>query len=316
MSNLKNIKNRILSIKSTQKITKAMKMVAAAKVRKAELAVKLSRPFTSELFKLFVQIDEILGDKNFESVKVERALDDYPELLKNREIKTVGLVVITSNKGLAGAYSTNVVRFAVKRIKEIKEKGQSVKVYLVGQKSFAPLRNLRKSLGFEIVQTYTNVVDDLNPSSALVVSEDLAQAYVDKKLDSIELITTRYQNMMTYKVEDWTLLPSCEAQSSIPKKFHEDEEEANSSVSPEMLFEPNVQEILAQIVPMYVTNVIYQALLEASASELASRMTAMSAATNNAQEMIRMLTIDYNKARQEQITQELTEVVSGADALK
>jgi F-type H+-transporting ATPase subunit gamma len=208
MSNLKNIKNRILSIKSTQKITKAMKMVAAAKVRKAELAVKLSRPFTSELFKLFVQIDEILGDKNFESVKVERALDDYPELLKNREIKTVGLVVITSNKGLAGAYSTNVVRFAVKRIKEIKEKGQSVKVYLVGQKSFAPLRNLRKSLGFEIVQTYTNVVDDLNPSSALVVSEDLAQAYVDKKLDSIELITTRYQNMMTYKVEDWTLLPS------------------------------------------------------------------------------------------------------------
>jgi F-type H+-transporting ATPase subunit gamma len=108
----------------------------------------------------------------------------------------------------------------------------------------------------------------------------------------------------------------CEAQSSIPKKFHEDEEEANSSVSPEMLFEPNVQEILAQIVPMYVTNVIYQALLEASASELASRMTAMSAATNNAQDMIRMLTIDYNKARQEQITQELTEVVSGADALK
>ncbi len=182
------MRRRIRSVANMQQITKAMKMVAAAKVKKAELAVKFSRPFTLELFKIFIQIDKILGGKTFEPIKTERALDNYPALLKNREIKTVGLVVITSNKGLAGAYSTNVVRFAVKRIKEIKEKGQSVKVYLVGQKSFAPLKNLHKSLGFEIVQTYTNVVDDLNPSSALVVSEDLAQAYVDKKLDSIELM--------------------------------------------------------------------------------------------------------------------------------
>ncbi len=319
MSNLKNIKNRISSIKNTQKITKAMKMVAAAKVKKAELAVKASRPFTLELFKLFVQIDITLEDKNFESIEAQRALDNYPELLQNREGKTAGLVVMTSNKGLAGAYSSNVVRFTVKRIKELKEKKQDVKVYLVGQKAFAPLKNLQKSLGFEIVQMYTNVIDDLNPTSALTVSEDLAQAYVNGTVDSIELITTRYQNMMTYKVEDWTLLPSCEAQSSIPKKFHKDDkEEQEINVSPdiEMIFEPDIQEILSKIVPMYITNVIYQAILEAGASELASRMTAMSAATNNAQEMIRLLTIDYNKARQEQITQELTEVVSGADALK
>lgn len=316
MSNLKNIKNRILSIINTQKITKAMKMVAAAKVKKAELAVKFSRPFTLELFKLFIQIDKILKDKAFAPINVKRALDNYPALLEDREVKTVGLLAITSNKGLAGAYSANVVRFAVKKIKEAKEKGCDVKVYLVGQKAFAPLRNLQKNLGFEIVETYTDVIDDLNSASALVVSEDLAQAYVDRKVDSIELITTRYQNMMTYKVENWTLLPSCEAQSSIPKKFHKGEEEIKISTNTEMIFEPNAEEILGKIVPMYITNVIYQALLEAMASELASRMTAMSAATNNAQEMIRLLTIDYNKARQEQITQELTEVVSGADALK
>ena len=130
---------------------------------------------------------------------------------------------------------------------------------------------------------------------------------MDKKIDKIEIVTTKFKNMMSYTVEDWTLLP-----------IEADKIEAteDTKINPLMLFEPNEKAILQKIVPMYITNLLYQALLEAQASELASRMTAMSAASNNAEDMIRVLTIDYNKARQWAITQELVEIVSGADALK
>ena len=291
-----------------------MKMVAAAKVKKAENATKASRPFASELYKIFSRVIEDLGTESFESISVERALENYPELLKKREIKTIGLLVITSNKGLAGAYSTNVVRSTIKRIKEILQNGQKVKLFLVGQKSIAPLKNAQRNLDYEIKNTYTAILDGLNANSAIKLAGDLAEAYVNKEVDSIELITTRYQNMMTYRVENWPLLPTLGEQGDVQKFRDEDKDGHFAQGVTE--FEPDVNAIMKKLVPMYITNIIYQALLEAAASELASRMTAMSAAVNNASEMIRALTIDYNKARQAKITQELNEVVSGADALK
>lgn len=319
MSNLRNIKDRIKSIQNTQKITRAMKMVAAAKVKKAENSVKMSRPFTFELYKMFTKVFKSVSSGVFEPINTERAIDNYPKLLEKREIKTVGFVVMSSNKGLAGAYSANIVRFTLNEIKKALSEGKKVKLYLAGQKAYPALKNAARNLDFEIKSVYSSIMDNPDSTSSLVLAEDLAAQYVSSEIDTIELITTRYQNMMTYKVEKWTLLPVT------VKEFHKkefDEEhnvthkESSHKIDPLTEFVPDLCSILQKVVPMYITNIIFQAFLEAQASELASRMTAMSAATNNAQEMIRVLTIDYNKARQAQITQELNEVVSGADALK
>jgi len=327
MANLKNIKNRISSIKNTQKITRAMKMVAAAKVKKAEAAVKMSRPFTYELFRIFINVYDKIGKSRFEPIKTKYPIDNYPALLNSREVNTVAFVVVSSNKGLAGAYSANIVRFTLNKIKELNAQGKKVVLYLVGQKTIAPLKGAKRSLNFEIKEIYTGILDDLNVSSARIVAQDLAEDYVAGRVDKIELITTRYINTMTYKVEDWTLLPAItpdegkeRAREMKIKKFHSEEFDREHNVQYEhsikadsiMEFMPCAECVLQKIVPMYITNVIYQTMLEAQASELSSRMTAMSAAVNNAEDMIKKLTVQYNKVRQEGITQELTEVLSGA----
>ena len=322
MPSLRNTKDRIQSIKNTQKITRAMKMVAAAKVKKAENAVKMSRPFSLELFRTFVEIYNAIEDKNFEEVKSNNPLDNYPVLLKQREIKTLGLVIVSSNKGLAGAYTANLVKFAAREIKKANDKNLDVKIFLLGQKAESSLRALKSEYKFDIKEVYTGILDGINASSAKIVASDLAQEFVDGKIDKIELVTTRYINMMNYKVEGWTLLPVISAEDKELKTFLNKEFDKENRfeyrtfferIKPAFeIFEPSQKAILQKIVPMYITNLIFQAILEAQASELASRMTAMSAATNNANDMIETLTIQYNKARQDKITQELTEVISGS----
>lgn len=321
MANLRNIKDRINSIKNTQKITKAMKMVAAAKVKKAEYAVKSSRPFTLELAKMFYWTYlETLKNK-CEKIKTKEHIDNYPALLERREIKKTGVVIVSSNKGLAGAYNANIVRFSLNLIKKLKEENKEVVVYLVGQKAAPAIKNAQSVLDFKIAKTYTSLLDGVNSSSAYVLATQLANDYVKEKIDSIELVTTRYKNMMTYSVEKWQLLPAVSNTDEI-KNFHNKDLSDELKVShdvhkvePLSEFLPDLNSVLSKIVPMFITNIIYQALLEAQASELASRMTAMSAATNNAQDMISTLTIEYNKERQAKITQEITEVISGAGAL-
>ncbi len=321
MANLRNIKDRINSIKNTQKITKAMKMVAAAKVKKAEYAVKSSRPFTLELAKMFYWTYlETLKNK-CEKIRTKEHIDNYPALLERREIKKTGVVIVSSNKGLAGAYNANIVRFSLNLIKKLKEENKEVVVYLVGQKAIPAIKNAQSVLDFKIAKTYTSLLDGINSSSAYVLATQLANDYVKEKIDSIELITTRYKNMMTYSVEKWQLLPAVSNTDEI-KNFHNKDLSDELKVShdvhkvePLSEFLPDLNSVLSKIVPMFITNIIYQALLEAQASELASRMTAMSAATNNAQDMISTLTIEYNKERQAKITQEITEVISGAGAL-
>lgn len=307
MPNLKDIKSRIQSVENTKKITRAMKMVAAAKVKKAETSVKAGRPFSDELINAFRKLLKAVSSSATESGNFKLPIENYPELLKRRDIKTAGLLVITSNKGLAGAYNANVVRNALKYIKENNENGIASKVFIVGQKGISSLKRKETELKFEIVKTYTQVASEISAAGAEEIANDLADNFVLGDIDSIEVFTTKFKNMMSYSAQKWELLPI-------------NTEELNSteevSINPLMVFEPGEAEILKKIVPLYVTNTIYQALLEAQASELASRMTAMSAASNNAEEMIRTLTIDYNKARQGAITQELLEVVSGADALK
>ncbi len=307
MANLKDIKNRIQSVKSTQKITRAMKMVAAAKVKKAENTVKASRPFTFELTDMFKRLLASVGTYSAQSLKIKSAVDNYPELLQVRDVKTVGLLVITSNKGLAGAYNANIVRKTLQTIKEYQSQGIKTILFIVGQKGISTLKRKCKDYDCEIAKTYLGVANDPSGEGAKIVIEDIAEYFVGHQIDKIEVITTRFKNMMSYFVENWTILPLTNLHS-------EEEKHQDNVIDPLMEFMPDMHNILQKVVPMYMTNILYQALLEAQASELASRMTAMSAATSNAEKMINELSIEYNKTRQFAITQEIIEVVSGANA--
>ena len=307
MANLKDIKNRILSVESTKKITRAMKMVAAAKVKKSETAVVTSRPYTRELVSMFQKLLNSVTEFSSDSLKIKSAIDDYPALLKTREIKSIGILVMTSNKGLAGAYNANVVREVLRRIKEYQSNGISVTLFVAGQKGISALRKKCKELGVPIVKKYFSAIDNPNPMEASDIAEDMAEYFVAEKIDKIEIVTTRFKNMMSYFVEDWPVLPVVGI-TDVKERI------TDNMLDSLMEFIPDKHHILQKIVPMYMTNIFYQALLEAQASELASRMTAMSAATNNAEKMIKELSVEYNKTRQFAITQEIIEVVNGANS--
>ena len=306
MANSRDIRDRIASIKNTQKITRAMKMVAAAKVKKSELQAKANRPFSFELGKMFYRILSSVGEYTTQGLKTQIAIDNYPKLLEKRETKTVGLLLISSNKGLAGAYNANLVKYCANLIKKYTEENINVKLIVVGQKGLNGLKPVQRKYNFEIIKSYTNLPQNPNSSFATILAEDLADLYLANDIDKIQIVTTRFKNMMSYNTEDWTILPLEVDKEKISE---------NKNIDTQMEFEPNAQSILQKLVPMFLTNTILQALFEANASELASRMTAMSAATDNAGKMIQNLSIEYNKARQAAITNELSEIVAGADAL-
>ena len=304
MANLKKIRTRINSIKSTQKITRAMKMVASAKVKKSENRVKASRPFTYELEKMFYRLLHSVCEIETKETKFKEPLNNYPVLLQERPIKNVGLLIMTSNKGLSGAFNANVVRFTLNQVQAYKEQGIGCELFIVGQKGYNALKRVADEAGFKITQTYLTFGENPTSSQARLVASDLARSFVNGDIDSMEIITTRFRNMMSYSVEKWDILPLDEVEQDF----------ANEEFS-DMEIEPSLPYVLAELVPLFVSSIIYQAMLESIASELASRMTAMSAACNNAEEMIEKLTIDYNKARQAMITQELTEIVGGSMSL-
>ncbi len=304
MANLRDIKNRIKSVKSTGKITQAMKMVAAAKVKKAENAAKEARPYEQFLIKVFSELIKTGDNRGFDEGKFDSALENYPALLQKREIKTVGLFVITSDKGLAGAYNTNVIKETMQTVHDYQEQGLGVKLFVVGLKGIASLKRVfSNETDVEIIKNYAKIPPLVEVEVAKMMAEDVAQAFVERKIDKIEIITTQFKSMLSYKVGKFQLLPL---------EFPKDE---CATVNPEMIFEPSKEDVLKKLVPLYIGNSIYTALKEAMASELAARMNAMSNATKNAEEMAKTLSIVYNKARQYNITQEILEVVSGADAI-
>ncbi|MCD7779791.1 MAG: ATP synthase F1 subunit gamma [Candidatus Gastranaerophilales bacterium] len=301
MANLKNIKTRINSIISTQKITRAMKMVASAKVKKFENKVKASRPFTYELEKMFYRLLHSVSEIEAKETTFKEPLNNYPVLLEEKPIKNVGLLIITSNKGLSGAFNANLVRYTLKTIREYKENGIGCELFIIGQKGYNVLKRQAEEYGFKITKTYLTFSESPTSSQARLAAADMARSFVNGDIQSMEIITTRFRNMMSYSVEKWDILPLDEIDYDYIKED-----------SCDMEIEPNASSVLSELVPLFITSIIFQAMLESSASELASRMTAMSAACNNADEMIKKLTIDYNKARQAMITQELTEITSGS----
>lgn len=303
MSNLRDIRRRIKSVQNTQKITQAMRMVATAKVRRAEAKVKASRPFSNQLLKTFERLLAAKPEIYDINAKDIKALNNYPNLLKKRQVKTVGILAITSDRGLAGAYNANVVRKALHRAEELKKENINSKIFVVGLKGINALKRSKVT----IAETYIKMPATPTAGEANVIAEDLAEYYTRGNIDRIEIITTSFKSMISYQIQLWQVLPVL---------IEPDIKKEEITHPAEMVFEPNLEVILQKIVPLYLSNRIYQALVEAAASELAARMTAMSAATKNAGDMIQHLTIVYNKARQASITQEILEVVSGAQALK
>lgn len=287
MATLRDVRRRIASVKSTQKLTRAMKMVASAKLRKAERLLVQARPYSDKI----VQV--------MRSLALRAEAKDRP-LLSAGETNEVELVVVTGDKGLCGAFNSNVLRFALSSIKGLSDK--KVNLYLVGKKA----RDFFKSRPEHSVrELYINFWRTFGFGDAAHVAQDLADAYVRSSYRATYLVYNEFKSALTQRVTMEQLLPIA------PMDVAAD---ASETVT-DYLYEPSAGYLLDELLKRYVEFRVYRALLESSASEQGARMTAMDAATDNAQEMIDGLTLQYHRARQASITKELIEIVSGAEAL-
>jgi F-type H+-transporting ATPase subunit gamma len=314
MANLKSIRDRIQSVKNTKKITEAMRLVAAARVRRAQEQVLLTRPFADRLAQVLYGLQTRL---RFEEANLP--------LLKKRQVKSVGLLVISGDRGLCGGYNTNVIRRAENRAKEIKAEGLDYTFVLVGRKATQYFQ--RRSQPIDA--TYTGLEQIPTAPEATQIADQLLSLFLSEKVDRIELIYTRFVSLVSSRPVVQTLLPldlqGLEAAddeifrlTTRGGQFEVERQKVTSQVRPlprDMIFEQDPVQILDSLLPLYLSNQLLRALQESAASELAARMTAMSNASENAGELINTLTLSYNKARQAAITQELLEVVGGAEAL-
>jgi F-type H+-transporting ATPase subunit gamma len=289
MATLRDIKRRIRSVESTQKITKAMKLVAAAKLRRAQERVIGARPYAQKMRELLASLVGRVGD------------DSHP-LLVRRPGARKRLVVITADKGLCGAFNSNVLRAATHFLRE----GDNVDVTLVvvGKKS----RDFFRRRQWPVKSEMLGFFDRLAYAHAQELAGGLMSAYLADEVDEVHLIYNEFRSVAVQHVTRQQLLPIVQADVQAG--------EANAAAGDEYIFEPGPDAILAALLPRHVTTQVYRALMESVAGEFGARMTAMEAATKNAKEMIDVLTIQYNKARQERITKELLDIVGGAEALR
>jgi F-type H+-transporting ATPase subunit gamma len=315
MANLKFIRDRIQSVKNTKKITEAMRLVAAAKVRRAQEQVTATRPFADRLAQVLYGLQSRL--------KFEEA--DLP-LLKKRQVKKVGLMVVTGDRGLCGGYNSSVIRRAEERIRELKQEGLDYTLVLVGRKAIQYFQRREQPTS----ATYTNLEQVPTAAEASKVADELLSLFMSETVDRVELVYTKFVSLVASRPVVQTLLPLDPQGLEVPDdeifrlttrdgQFQVEREKVASQVQSmpqDMLFEQNPVSILDALLPLYLNNQLLRSLQESAASELAARMTAMNNASDNASQLITALTLSYNKARQAAITQELLEVVGGAEALK
>ncbi|MEA5550701.1 F0F1 ATP synthase subunit gamma [Anabaena cylindrica UHCC 0172] len=314
MANLKAIRDRIQSVKNTKKITEAMRLVAAARVRRAQEQVIATRPFADRLAQVLFGLQTRL---RFEDV-------DLP-LLKKREVKSVGLLVITGDRGLCGGYNSNVIRRAENRAKELKAEGVDYTFVTVGRKATQYFQRRDQPID----ANYSGLEQIPTAAEAANIADELLSLFLSEKVDRIELVYTKFVSLVSSRPVVQTLLPldtqGLEAAddeifrlTSRGGQFQVEREKMVSQVRAlprDMIFEQDPVQILDSLLPLYLSNQLLRSLQESAASELAARMTAMSNASENAGELIKSLSLSYNKARQAAITQELLEVVGGAEAL-
>jgi F-type H+-transporting ATPase subunit gamma len=304
MATRKEVKNRISSVKNINKITRAMEMVAAARLRRAEQRIAALRPYAQAIRKLTRRAAEEAGDIPRVAVLEER-----------EEIRRVGILLVTGDRGLAGAFNSNIVREGLRLKREFESDGADVSFSVVGRRGVSAL-TFRKQ---DLFGSYVGFTDRPGFANAREIGEELVSAYTDEELDRVELIYNRYESPLTQYVRRQTLLPLQQAEvygAGIPEaEEHEETELERAHKRALWIYEPEAEELLAQIIPEYVNISLFRALLESAASEHGARMTAMRSAAENAESMIDDLTLEMNRVRQAEITQEILEVVSGAEAL-
>lgn len=316
MANLKEIRDRISSVKNTRKITEAMRLVAAAKVRRAQEQVNSTRPFADRLAQVLYNLQTRL---QFEDV-------DLP-LLEKREVNSVGLLVVSGDRGLCGAYNANVIKRARQRAQELEAEGIDYRYIVVGAKANQFFK--RREASIEV--SYTNLEQIPTAEEASNIADELLSLFLSETVDRVELIYTKFVSLISSRPVIQTLLPldpqglevsddeifrlTTRAGELEVARESAESETRTQAFPRDMIFEQDPVQILDALLPLYLNNQLLRALQESAASELASRMTAMNNASDNATELIKTLTLSYNKARQAAITQEILEVVSGAEAL-
>jgi F-type H+-transporting ATPase subunit gamma len=306
MASQKEVKSRIASIKNINKITRAMEMVAAARLRRSEQRIADLRPYSEGMRKL-----TRIASANITGVP------RIPVLVERENVQRVGIVLVTADRGLAGAFNSNIIREGMRSAARVRSEGAEPVFFVVGRKGVSALTFRKQELSGE----YTGFTDRPAFSDARDIGEALTAQYVDENVDRVELIYNRFVSPLTQHVWRQTLLPLQQAEVVGEGAEAEEEEEVEETESDgpgtksEWDFEPEAEELLGRLIPEYVTISVYRALLESAASELGARMTAMRNAAENAEKINDKLTLEMNRARQAEITQEILEVVAGAEAL-
>lgn len=305
MATQKEVKNRIASVKNINKITRAMEMVAAARLRRAEQRISDMRPYAEGIRRLTRQASAHAG-----------GIPRVPVLVERENVKRVGIVLVTGDRGLAGAFNSNIIREGMRMAAEVREEGAEPSFAVVGRKGVSAL-TFRKQ---DVTSSFVGFTDRPAFANAREIGEEMTARYVDEDLDRVELIYNRFVSPLTQHVWRQTLLPLQQAEVIGEGADEEVDAEEETEGGPdqsrsEWFYEPDPEELLGRLIPEYVTISVYRALLESAASELGARMTAMRNAAENAETMIGDLTLEMNRARQAEITQEILEVVGGAEAL-
>jgi F-type H+-transporting ATPase subunit gamma len=301
MASLKDIRQRIGSVKNVRKITRAMEMVAAARLRRAEQRIEALRPYADAIRRMTRRASE-----------AAESIPDLPILQEREQVSTVGLLLVTGDRGLAGPFNSQIVRAGNRRASELREESTDLLWYASGRRGVSSLhfRNL------EVAGEYTGFTDRPAYADARGIADDLTAAYVDGKVDRVEMLYNGYISPMRQEVRHETLLPLQQADVLGEEEDEEEDEQEERHRRALWIYEPDPDELLARLVPDYVEISIYRALLESTASEHGARMTAMRSASDNAAELIDDLTLEANRQRQAEITQEIMEVVAGAEGLR
>jgi F-type H+-transporting ATPase subunit gamma len=298
MASQRDVKQRIDSVKNIRKITRAMEMVAAARLRRAEQRIAHLRPYAGAIRRMTRQAAEAAGGE----------VGKLPILQQHENEQTIAVLLVTADRGLAGAFNSQILRAGIRAAAEYEGDGRDVRFYASGRRGVSSLT----FRGREVVGSYVGFTERPSYADAREIAEDLMAAYVDGKVDRVDILYNGYVSPLVQEVRRETLLPLQEA-TILESDDDEDDEDSGHNALVE--YEPGPEEILERLIPDYVEISLYRALLESTASELGARMTAMRNASQNAAEVIEDLTLEMNRARQAEITQEIMEVVAGAEAL-
>src|SRR4051794_32217299 len=308
MASQKDIKQRISSVKNIRKITRAMEMVAAARLRRAEQRIEHLRPYADAIRRMTRR-----------AVEAAESIPSLPLLEEHDSVNRVGLLLVTGDRGLAGAFNSQIIRAGNRRRQELEPDGKKLAWYASGRRGVSSI----EFRGFQLAGGYTGFTDRPAYADARSIADDLIAAYVDGQLDRVEMFYNGYISPMTQEVRHETLLPLQQADvlgdedgDSANGERRTDEDEGPDQSRSLWIYEPDPEEILKRLAPDYVEISIYRALLESTASEHGARMTAMRNASENAAELIDDLTLEANRQRQAEITQEIMEVVAGAEGLR